>query len=66
MIIAGIVLLSIAGIILLIFIGEIIASGLSGGNSFGILASAGAKVYLPVLFVGIACAIAGILLLVLR
>lgn len=66
MILAGIVLLSIAGLILLVFIGYVIYYASSGGNSFGVLASVGVKVYLPILLVFIACAIAGTLMIVLN
>ena len=66
MIIAGIVLLSIAGLILLIFIGYVINYACSGGNSFGVSASVGIKLYLPILLVFLACAVAGVLMLVLN
>lgn len=66
MIIAGIVLLSIAGLILLIFIGYVISYACSGGNTFGVLASVGIKVYLPIFLVFLACAIAGVLMIVLN
>lgn len=64
MIIAGIVLLSIATLILLIFIACVINYARSGGNTFGVLASAGIKVYLPIFLVFLACTIAGVLMIV--
>lgn len=66
MILAGIVLLSIAVLILLVFIGYVINYAKEGGNLFGVPASVGAKVYLPILLVFLACAIAGTLMIVLN
>ena len=66
MIIAGITLLSIAGLVLLIFLVCVIRYALGGGNSFGILVSSGAKVYLPILIIFLVCVIAGVLMIVLN
>lgn len=64
MIISGIALLSIAALVLLIFIVHVIDYARSGGNSFRILGSIGAKLYLPVFLVFVVCVIAGILMVV--
>ena len=66
MIIAGITLLSIAGLVLLIFLVCVIRHVLWGGNTFGICVSAGVKVNLPILIIFLVCVVAGVLMIVLN